>query len=378
LFTRRTAVVSVINDLVTDNRVRRTAEVLTGCGYEVMLIGRQLPGSMPLPHWDFRSVRMRMLFRKGPLFYFFFNLRLLFKLVFSKAELLVSNDLDTLLPNYLVSRLKRIPLIYDSHELFCEVPELRNAPLKRRIWQSLEKMIVPRLKTAITVNESIAGIFEKEYSVKFHVIRNIATRTNILKYKTRQELGLPAHKTIVLMQGAGINMERGAEELIQAMTFVEDCLLLVIGSGDIWHLLERMVETNSLKNKVRMIKRIPAGELAHYTHNADLGVSLDKNTNLNYFYSLPNKIFDYIHAGVPILASRMPEIEKIITRFQIGEFIENHEPAHIAQRINDLRSSGRLATYRQNCNLAAAELDPEKERQKLKDLVLSIDGKMYF
>ena len=175
--TKKIAIVSVINDLVTDNRVNKTCFALKECDYDVVLIGRNLPTSLPLPNWPFKAIRMSLIFKKGPLFYLFFNLRLFFKLLIKKADLLYANDLDTLLPNYLVSKLKGIPLIYDSHELFCEVPELQNSHLKRKIWLKIEGWIVPKLKTCITVNDSIARIFSEKYKVRFHSIRNISQYT---------------------------------------------------------------------------------------------------------------------------------------------------------------------------------------------------------
>jgi glycosyltransferase involved in cell wall biosynthesis len=369
--TQKIAIVSVINDLVTDNRVNKTCLTLRSCGYDVILIGRKLPGSLPLPDWPFKSHRLRLWFRKGPLFYLFFNLRLFFQLLFRKSHLLYANDLDTLLPNYLVARLKGVPLIYDSHELFCEVPELQQSPVKRKIWLKLEGLIVPKLKTCITVNDSIARLFGEKYHVRFESVRNISDPVPGFLPKTREALDLPAGKKIILLQGAGINVDRGAEELIDAMAFVENCLLLIIGGGDVWEVLQEKVRKQDLSAKVRLISKIPRQELMHYTYNADLALSVDKNTNLNYYYSLPNKIFDYIHAGVPILASDLPEIRQIIASYEIGEFISDHSPVHIAGRINDLLSSDRLFAYRRHMARAQRELNWSAEQQKLRRIILS-------
>ena len=378
MFTKRIAIVSVINDLVTDNRILRTAEVLRECGYDVLLAGRQLPGSMPLPAWPYRAVRMKMIFRTGPFFYFFYNLRLFFLLLFRRADLLVANDLDTLLPNYIVSRIKKIPLVYDSHEIFCEVPELQNSPLKKKIWESLEKKILPRLKYCITVNHSIAQIFNKKYGTDFKVVRNISLPVKNIRLKSRAELDLPADKRIVLLQGAGINIDRGAEELVYAMKSVENILLLVIGSGDVWPILEQIVKNEHLEDKVRLIKKIPKEELVQYTHNADLGLSIDKPSNLNYLYSLPNKIFDYIQAQVPVLVSRLPELELIVNTYKVGEFIDNHEPSHLAVRIGQILKSEKLPFYKSNCGIASAELNGEKEKEILRDVIMTVGQKMYF
>lgn len=363
--TKKIAIVSVINDLVTDNRVNKTCLALHDCGYSVILIGRKLPASLPLPDWPFTAIRMKLLFRTGPLFYLFFNFRLFLKLLFKRADLLYANDLDTLLPNYLVSRIKRIPLIYDSHELFCEVPELLQTPFKRRIWLWLEGRIVPRLKTCITVNDSIARIFSERYLVTFHSIRNISDYPSDFVSRSKAELGIPADKKLLLLQGAGINIDRGAEELVEAMQFVEQGVLFIIGGGDVWELLEEKIKTLSLQHKVKMIAKIPKRELMDYTSHTDIGLSIDKNTNLNYYYSLPNKVFDYINAGVPILASRLPEIENLIRTYNIGDFIPDHSPESIAAKINDMLSSGKLEEYRHNTIKARQELTWTLEKQKL-------------
>jgi glycosyltransferase involved in cell wall biosynthesis len=367
--TKKIAIVSVINDLVTDSRVLKTCLTLKDCGYDVVLIGRKLPGSLPLPSWPFTSIRMPLFLKKGPLFYLFFNLRLFCRLLFKKVDLLYSNDLDTLLPNYLVSKIKNIPIVYDSHELFCEVPELLGSKMKRRIWLKLEGWIVPKLKNCITVNDSIAAFLEKKYGAKFHSIRNISDSPEGFIPKSKTELGLDLNKKIIVLQGAGINIDRGAEELVEAMKVIENAVLLIIGGGDVWETLKQNIKQSGIADKVILIDKIQKSELLNYTYNADIGLSIDKNTNLNYYYSLPNKIFDYINAGVPILASRLPEIEKIITRYDVGDFIPDHTPKNIAAKLNELLSSSKLYEYKRNTILAQAELSWASERLKLVDII---------
>lgn len=370
LFTKRKiATVSVINDLVSDQRVRKSCEALVEKGYEVLLIGRRLPSSPKLPAYKYKCIRMRLLFTNGPLFYLFFNVRLFLRLLFKSSDLYFANDLDTLLPNYLVAKLKNKPLIYDSHEIFCEVPELQNAPLKKKIWQKLEKTIVPKLSYCITVNNSIANYFQKLYGTTFVSVRNIPPAPSISAFKTRAELGLPNDKKIILMQGAGINIDRGAEELVEAMLYVDNALLLIIGSGDVWHILEK--KAAQLSEKIKMIKRLPKDQLLHYTYNADIGISIDKNSNLNYRYSLPNKLFDYLQMGLPVLASNLPEIAAIISHYNAGEFITGYNPKELAENIQKMINSPSLPAYRKNALAAAAELNWDKEKQVLLNLITS-------
>jgi glycosyltransferase involved in cell wall biosynthesis len=367
---KKKVIVSVINDLVTDQRVARSCSVFKELGYDVLLIGRKQKASQSLPERDYECKRMKLLFEQGPQFYFFFNLRLFFVLLFNKADVLLANDLDTLLPNYLVSKIKDIKLIYDSHEIFCEVPELIANPAKKRIWENLESWIIPKLKYCITVNQSIANLFIEKYKVPFSVVRNIPNYVKIEQLKTRTDLQLPLDKKIVILQGAGINIDRGSEELVEAFKYLDDTyLLLIIGSGDVIHQLKENVIKFQIQNNVKFIGKIPSSQLRHYTSNANLGVTIDKDTNLNYHYSLPNKVFDYMHAGIPILATKLPEIEHLINTYHIGTFIESHEPQHIAKQISDFLNNEEYQICKKNTQIAALENNWVKEKKQLIALI---------
>jgi glycosyltransferase involved in cell wall biosynthesis len=363
---KKRAIISVINDLVTDQRVDKTACVLADLGFEVLMVGRRKTDSPPMPVRKYETWRMRLLWEKGPLFYTEYNLRLFFLLLTRPADLLVSNDLDTLLPNYLIYILKRIPIVYDSHEYFTATPELVDRPKVQRIWKWIEKTIVPRLKSCITVNASIANLFEQEYHIPFKIVRNIPQRRMISEIPSRISLGLPEDKKIVLLQGSGINVQRGAEEAVEAMKYIEDVLLLIIGGGDVLPQLKSMANELSLQNKVKFVPRQTPENLAGYTANADIGLTIDKDTNINYRFSLPNKLFDYIYAGVPVLATPLVEIENIIRQYEIGRFIDSHDPQYIADSIKSmLNDETQLAVFKKNTKRAAAELNWEKEKLTL-------------
>ena len=370
---KKKIIVSVINDLVTDQRVARTCSILFDLNYKVLLVGREQKSSRPMEKRDYDCKRMKLFFEQGPLFYLFFNLRLFFVLLFNKADALFANDLDTLLPNFLVSKIKGIPLIYDSHEIFCEVPELQNNPSKKRIWSNLESWIVPKLKYCITVNQSIADYFTNKYNVPFIFVRNIPDYSKKETLKSRSDLNLPIGKKIVILQGAGINVQRGAEELVEAFQYLDEIyFLLIIGSGDVIQQLKENVVKLSLQNKVKFIDKIPVIELRHYTSNSNLGVTIDKDSNMNYHFSLPNKVFDYMHAGIPILASNLPEIAKIVNDYHIGTFIENHEPQHIAHQIKSFLNSDDYLKYKGNTVIASIENNWQTEKQKLIKLINEI------
>jgi glycosyltransferase involved in cell wall biosynthesis len=369
------AIVSVINDLTTDQRVHRHCLCLADHDYQVQLVGRTLANSQPVGERDYSTFRFKLPFETGPLFYASFNLRLFLHLLFSKADLLFSNDLDTLLPNYLVSKLKRVDLIYDSHELFSEVSEVQARPRVQGVWKWLEKTLMPRLSNMMTVNRSIADTYKKWYGVDMKVHRNLPMKKPDAIKTSRTDLDLPIDKKIIVLQGAGINVDRGAEEAVLAMQFLNDHLLLIIGSGDVIDQLKEMVTELNLADKVKILGKKPYDEMMKYTACADLGLSLDKDTSLNYRFSLPNKLFDYIQVGTPVLVSNLPELAKVVTENGVGELLESHDPKVLADQIERMLSNEpKMDEYAQNCRKAGSELVWENERKVLDDMINEIDG----
>jgi len=316
--------------------------------------------------------RMLLIFHKGPLFYAEYQIRLFLLLLFQrKVSLLLANDLDTLLPNYLISKLKRIPVVFDSHEYFTGVPELEQHPLKQKIWKQIERSIFPKLKDVFTVNHSIADLFQKEYGIRPRVVRNVPPLWLAKETISRNALGLPENKRILILQGSGINIQRGAEEMVEAMQWIDHAVLLIIGGGDVIDILKQMVKLLSLKEKVIFKERQPYEKLMAYTAIADLGLSLDKDLSLNYKYSLPNKIFDYLHAGIPVLASPLIEIKKVIEKYDVGDFIPNHQPKEIAVKVNEIfLHEDWLKKWKKNTKKAAHELNWQKESEIIKEVYL--------
>ena len=361
-------IVSVINDLSTDQRVDRVCRTLVEMGFDVSLVGRKKRDSIPLvkkPHSHAPDAACSS--KKARFFMQNSTSGFSFIFYFHKANLLVSNDLDTLLPNFLISRLKNFPLVYDSHENFTEVPELVNRKWVQNTWKAIEKFIFPRLKHVFTVNESLAAIFREKYGVDVKVVRNVPYFREYQVEKSRSELGLPEDKKIILMQGAGINIQRGAEEAITGHEIPRQC---TFAHHRRWR-CHREFEKNGgrslyCRDKVRFIPRLPFDELYQFTVHADIGLTIDKDTNINYRFSLPNKLFDYIQARVPVLASPLPEISKIILRYDVGCLIENHDPQHIADKIREMLGDPvRIAKWKENLKFAAAELCWENEKQAL-------------
>lgn len=364
-------IISVNNDVVNDQRVFRTAGTLSREGYEIQIVGRWLKNTGLNPDDIFKVYRFRMLFHSGPFSYAFFNIRLFFFLLFRKSDLYFSNDLDTLPANYLISRIKRTPLLYDSHEYFTEVPELIGREKTRKIWLKIERIILPQLKYSCTVNHSIAKIYEKKYSISMGVIRNLPELDNseIIAGSIPGSEG----KKIVIYQGV-LNKGRGLDHLIEAMQFVPNALCLIVGDGPEYSRLFDLVRTFKLSKKVMLMGKMSPQELKGITIQADLGVTIEENMGLNYYYGLPNKIFDYIHAGVPVLASPFPEMKNLLNNYEVGEILNSREPSKIAQQINSiLNNTAKNHKWKKNLEIARKELCWQNEEGKLIDLLSKIE-----
>jgi glycosyltransferase involved in cell wall biosynthesis len=358
-------IISVTNDLSTDQRVDRVCNTLVKMGFEVLLVGRKRKNSLILKPRKYGMKRMRLLFSKGPLFYAEYNFRLFLFILFHKAGLLVSNDLDTLLGTYLASRVRGLPMVHDCHEYFRGVPELNGRPGASNTWKRIEDWIFPKLLSVYAVNDSIAGIYHKEYGNEVGVIRNVPVRRETGIPKNRREIGIPFDSKIILYQGA-VNVDRGIDEAIMAMKYlaIKACLL-IIGTGDVIERLKDLAMKENISEKVIFTGAIPFEDLFQYTRMADIGLSIEKDVSLNYHYCLPNKFLDYIQARVPVLVTPLPEMKAIVDKYQVGEFILNHDPQYLASIFESMLNSGKLSVYRENLEKAAADLCWENEEQKL-------------
>jgi glycosyltransferase involved in cell wall biosynthesis len=217
--------------------------------------------------------------------------------------------------------------------------------------------MVPRLKYATTVCDSIAEIYIEKYGTPFRVVRNLPLASGHQPAKT----GAIKNEKIILYQGA-VNIGRGLQQVIQAMHYIENAKLIIAGDGDIKQQLERMVNAENLQSKVEFTGRLTIDELIKITPTADLGISVEEDLGLNYRYALPNKLFDYIQAQVPVLVSNLPEMVAVVNRYRIGEITDSLEPRHLADKITDaLKNTVKRRYWLDNLPKAAAELTWKNE-----------------
>ena len=362
-------VLAVTNDLVTDQRLHRIAETLFNFGADVLLVGRVLPESITVNNRKYKIKRFKLLFIKGPLFYITFNIRLFFYLLFIKVNVIVSNDLDTLPACFFAALIRFKKLVFDSHELFTEVPELQNRKFIRSLWLTIEKLLVPKLKYAYTVCDSIAEFYKKKYGTSFITIRNLPYKKLVTPDLKKSDDSYDVK--IILYQGS-VNLGRGIEKIIKSLVYLENVVFIIAGRGDIENDLKTLIKETGVEEKVKFTGVIPYEHLHELTIKAHLGISLEENMGLNYYYALPNKLFDYIQARLPVLVSSFPEMEMIVRSYSIGETTSETDPIKLSVILNSmLNDNNKREKWLKNLEKAAEELVWEKEREILKDFYLN-------
>ncbi len=357
-------VCTVTNDLVYDQRMIRICTALAEAGHQVLLVGREKTSSPPLTERPYQQIRLKIQPEKGKFFYSLFH-RALKKwlLTQQKINILYAVDLDTLLTCAQVTqRRKDIRLIYDAHEYFTEVPELIGRPIVKKIWQYIAHYGIPKADICLTVSETLGEVLSQKYGKPFHIIRNVPTPKPI------SHTPKPEPK-IILYQGV-LNKGRGIEAGILAMHHIENAQLWLVGMGDIIPQLKTLVAQENLSQKVIFKGHLRPDQLALVTQQSWLGINLLEGQSLNYFYSLANKFFDYMMAGIPSLNMNFPEYRRIIADYPMGLLLSELTPGAIAEKINALMNDP--ITYQNmvtQAHKAKTVFNWDVEKIKLLDIV---------
>lgn len=356
---------TVTTDLSYDQRMIRICSSLANAGYTVLLVGRKTGTSIPIAIQPFKQKRISCFFEKGKLFYAEYNIRLFFYLLFKKMDCICAIDLDTILPCYFISVLKKTNRVYDAHELFCEMKEVVSRPGIYRMWKRIERFAVPAFKQGYTVNRPIAEAFKNMYGVEYEVIRNIA----LLKAITP----LIKKEKFILYQGA-VNEGRCFETLIPAFKNI-NATLVICGDGNFMQQARKLVSDNGLTQKVIFKGRIEPDALNLITQQAYIGITLFENKGLSNYYSLGNRFFDYLHAGIPQLCVNYPVYKEINDPLPVAVLIDDLSLENIAAQLNNLLENAVLyGILQQNCLTLRATLNWQLEEKKLIQFYKNILG----
>lgn len=337
---KKKLIFSVTNDLVFDQRMQRICTSLQHAGYDVMLAGYSTKSSPPLSAQPFKQKRFRLLFSKGKLFYLEYNLRLFIWLLFQPADLMGAIDLDTIIPIYYASRIRKKKRIYDAHELFCEMKEVVSRPSIFRIWKWVERKYVPRFPLGYTVNAPIAEIFKNDYGVVYEVIRNVPVLV---------ENSFSLEKEPYLLYQGAVNEGRNFETLIPAMQWVE-IPLWICGDGNFMEQVKELVAKYKVEGKVNFKGKYLPESLRTITAKASLGFTLFENNGLSNYLSLANRFFDYIHAATPQVCVDFPVYRQLNNIAPVAVLVDSNDPLVLADIINKtLADTSSYRKLQENC-----------------------------
>jgi glycosyltransferase involved in cell wall biosynthesis len=372
-------VFAVTTDLSYDQRMQRICASLAQAGYAVLLVGWQRPASVPLGPQPYAQHRLRGWFQHGKLFYLEYNLRLLLYLLGQRAAAWACADLDAALPTWLRAWLGGQPFVYDAHELFTEVPEVVARPRVQRAWQWVENFIVPRAQLRYTVGPALARLFEvRHHGYPFAVVRNVPVDDEQAAVGDAP-FATTTQPATLLYQGA-LNVGRGLAELLAAMPQVP-ARLIICGEGDCSTALRQQAAALGLlaSGQVEFKGYVLPAALRVLTAQATVGIMLLENTGLSYYYSLANKFFDYVQAGIPQLCIDFPEYRALNARHEVAELVPDLAPATLAAALARLLPGGQPgARYHQlaaNCCRARAEWSWQQEEKTLVNLYRNLLGR---
>lgn len=348
-------VFTVTNDLNFDQRMIKICTSLQNHGFSVLLIGRSSPKSPKLISQTFQQKRLSCFFPKGMLFYAEYNIRLFFCLLFLKMDLVCAIDLDTILPCYLVSVLRKKKRVYDAHELFCEMKEVVTRPTVYKIWKRIERFTVPKFVSGYTVSAPIQKVFQQTYQVNYELIMNVPF--------LQKTLPVPG-ESFILYQGA-VNHGRSFETLIPAFQWIE-VPFYIYGDGNFYAECKALIEKYGLQKKVFLKGKVLPSELKAITPKALLGITLFENNGLSNYYSLGNRFFDYINAGIPQVCVDYPAYRQINQEYEVAVLVQDLSPEALAASINAvLNDKRKQETLRQNCLAARRVYNWEQQEEKL-------------
>jgi len=368
----------------TDGRVLREASALVKAGCAVTIVDIEYDLSRPAEE-DIDDIHLVHLFKPhwlSPSHSTAHHLiRSLDKLINTTVKLLqVSADVyhahddNALLPCYIAARWCRKPLVFDAHE----VPL---SWLESIAWKPLRALLVcffahllKYCAGVIAVSPPIAEAIRKYYRVSsVTLVRNVLAYRPVAKSdRLRQLLGLTSETRIALYQG-NLQMDRGLELLVHAAAYLHENIVLILMGKSIGNAqaeLEALISAKKLGHRVKLLAPVPYQELLDWTASADIGLIIYRSDSANIRWCLPNKLFEYLMAGLPVLASSLEAVEEIITMYAVGRIIPSLAPAEVGAAINAiLADSASLEHMHQNAlRVAQSELCWERESQQLLNL----------
>ncbi|GAB1441757.1 glycosyltransferase family 4 protein [Ignavibacteriales bacterium] len=302
-------------------------------------------------------------------FYFKFLFSVCNKLIFNKYDLYIASDIYNLPLLALFAEFRGKPLYYDSRELFRYLAGLKNKVSVQWLLAKIEESFIGKCDKIIVTGMMDAEVLMEDYGIKpekFILLRNLPKRVNVTqKIDLRKLYGFPDNTLILLYQGV-ILKGRGLHKLISLLPATDDISLVILGEGDFRPELEEYVSELHLTHRVKFAGTISQNELLSYTTSADIGCVLIENISRSYYYALPNKLFEYIAVGVPVLASNLPQMVQIIDEYGVGKYVDPENRQEIIDVVELLRDPEFRKTIKVNAEIAHQRLNWDSEYSLVK------------
>jgi glycosyltransferase involved in cell wall biosynthesis len=365
---KKNIVFAVYDHLHTEYRGFKTATSFLKFGHKVKIIGIKQKSGKVLSGWENIKVKRVVIYEGLPfsINMMIFWMKLFYKLLVTKADILYSHDIFPLLPVYLAAKLKRIPFVYDAHEYWHGNSHVADRPFMKWFWITYEKLFIKRADKVITVSDPIAEKLKEIYDLKtVKVFSNLPMGKDLPddKYYIHKKLNIDKDKKIILYQGHML-LNNGLDDVVKAFVKVDKkAVLILIGEGKEKESLKVLSEELSLTDRIYFLDEVPHDQLINYTVCASVGLCLIKNSGESFYYSTPNKMFEYLQAEVPQLASDFPEISKVV-KDNIVELIS--ETLNIM-----LNDQGLLSDMKENCKQASLKYTWDGIEKELVRFVLN-------
>ena len=259
--------------------------------------------------------------------------------------------------------------MYDARELYSAIASLHHRPFTQLYWTLLEKRHARRAALILTVNQSIGDILGAAFpAVAVQVFRNVPRVPDVIDpVDLRSMLNIPAGMTILLVLG-GLQAGRGILPSVEALAGLPECVLVCLGSGPLREEILRVAETRGVGGRVHIVDTVPSKEVLRYAAGADVGLCMIENLGRSYYLSLPNKLFECIAAGVPVVGSSFPEIETVIRESGVGVTTAPHAPGIVEAVRMLVRDRDLYAACKARCVTAAARHAWQAEEARFRAL----------
>lgn len=313
--------------------------------------------------------------KQGSLFFYLsFILKLFFSISKTKAHIYFAEDIYTLPLIVFWGKLRKAKIFYNSREIYAFIGGLRNRPILQKFITSIEKYFIQKVDLVLTTGE-----MDTEFLKNFYHLNNVITVRNIPLYQSptfnfdfRKKYNIPNEKKILLYQGILID-GRGIAIVIRALQKIQNAVFILLGDGSEKVKYINLAKKLNVNDKVFFAGSISQNELINYTSSADIGLALIENISISYYHALPNKLFEYIMAKVPVISCNLPQMKNIVEKYKVGKVINLENENEVVQTIQEMiNNENQLIEFKKNCEAAAKELNWQKEYKILQKEIMSI------